>query len=86
MWFKGETYDGRYCIVVTADPYVANGKVFINDGEAKIDRVDRYRDGGTTEIHCNFGVLYFPVQRFGRNEVPTFNGVEIIPEVSPWTF
>jgi hypothetical protein len=61
------------------DPYVDDTflSVRVNGEEAEVQRVDRLRDGGSTTIHTDKGVLFYPAKMSYSDTRPTFNGEPI---------
>lgn len=80
-WLKGETAAG-VTVEIDTDPYVnqSSAVVMIGGERAKLLRVTRRRDGGTTTITTDRGVIWWP-RRLGAPTRPAqFEGREIHPE------
>ncbi|TSC83220.1 MAG: hypothetical protein G01um101419_130 [Parcubacteria group bacterium Gr01-1014_19] len=83
--------DGNY-IYVSADKFrysYESFKLFIGGGEkmreVSIKHVDRYRDGGTTNIETAEGVLYSPTP-FRSDAVATWQGDVKLTKLDPTQF
>lgn len=62
-WLEGRTEGGVH-VVIDVDPYVNDAQIIIDGRPARITgSIVRYRDGGTTEIPTDQGLIWRPAPR-----------------------
>jgi hypothetical protein len=77
LWLRGETQAGR-TVEIVGDPYVDHRATVAIDGRpARVTRIDRARDGGTTTIRTDRGEIVFPKRLGSANRCPTLDGAEL---------
>lgn len=73
VWLLGRTVSGR-TVEIVGDPYVDERSTIVIDGiRACVSHIKRLRDGGTTTIVTDHGIVWYP-SRFGANLVSTLDG------------
>jgi len=75
--FETVPTNASFIIFRPTENWEYNQFICVMNGELlKINKVVRYRDGGTTEVHTDLGTFNFPTP-FKPELKPTFNGKEI---------
>ena len=85
--YKSKDQKPVYFLIYNPTYYFSYDKfkvVIIEDLEKSIfklpivDNVERFRDGGTTNIYCKENIEFHFPSPFHKNEIATFNGMEIV--------
>lgn len=83
IWYEGEAADGTH-ILFTADPYTHRAKadlLYVNHECVRVDKCERFRDGGTTVAYSSMGKFYKP-SPLGRKDVATTFDGKVLKQVN----